>query len=132
MEQPASELVDLTRRERQIMEAVFAHGGEATANQVLARLPDPPSNTSVRTILRILEQKGHLTHRRRGKENVNRPPRPPGRAARSALRRILETFFGGSLERAVVVYLSDPKAALSAEELERLRGAIERARRKGT
>src|SRR5687768_2376512 len=121
MSKALDEPLRLTRRERQLMEAIYARGGEATANQVMASLHDPPSNTAVRTILRILEEKGHVTHRRRGKEYVYRPTRPQGRVARSALRRMLETFFGGSLERAVAVYLSDPKAELSAEELKRLR-----------
>src|SRR5688572_24754343 len=110
----------LSRRERQIMEVVYARGGEATASDVLAALPDPPTRTAVRTLLRILEGKGHLTHRKAGREFVYRPTRPRGQVARSALRRLLDTFFGGSLEQAVATYMADPKAKLSDAELHRL------------
>lgn len=120
----------LSRRERQVMEAVYARG-EATASDVLAALPDPPTRTAVRTFLRILEDKGHLTHRKAGREFVYRPTRPRGQVARSALRRLLDTFFGGSLERAVAAYVSDPKARLSDEELRRLTSLIDDARRRG-
>ena len=125
-----SDPLQLSRRERQIMEAVYARG-EATANQVLDGIPDPPTNTAVRTLLRILERKGHLTHRRAGKEFVYRPTRPAARAAKSALRRVLGTFFGGSIEKALAAHLADPGAALSADELQRLQDLIEQAKAKG-
>ena len=122
--------LQLSRRERQIMEAVYA-AGELTAAQVVAALPDPPTLTTIRTFLGILERKGHLTHAKRGREFVYQPTRPPGQVARSALRRVLATFFAGSLERAVSAYLSDPRGALSDEELARLRDSVARARAKG-
>ena len=119
----------LSRRERQIMDIVYARE-EASAKGVLAGMPDPPTRTAVRTMLRILEDKGHLTHRREGREFVYRPTRPKARAARSALRRVLDTFFGGSLEDAVAAHLSDPNSDLSPDELKRLAALVRDARRK--
>src|SRR3954451_5137504 len=86
----------LSRRERQILDIVYARG-EATAAQVVADLPDPPTKTAVRTLMRILEAKGHLTHRREGLAYVYRPSQARAQAGQSALRRVLRTFFGGSL-----------------------------------
>ena len=118
----------LSRRERQIMDAIYARG-EATAADVLGGLPDPPSKTAVRTLLRILEEKGHLTHRSEGLTYVYRPSKPRGRAGRSALNRVLRTFFDGSLEKAVAAHLGDSATELSPEELSRLADVIEQARR---
>ena len=120
--------LELSRRERQIMDAVYARG-EASANDVLAAIADPPGRTAVRTFLRILEDKGHLVHRKEGREFVYKPTRPRGKVARTALRRLLDTFFGGSLEQAVAAYLADPTAELSADELMRLQALIEHARK---
>jgi predicted transcriptional regulator len=120
----------LSRRERQIMDVVYARG-EATAVDVLGGLPDPPTKTAVRTLLRILEEKGHLTHRQEGLTYVYRASRPRGRAGRSALRRVLETFFDGSLEKAVAAHLGDAATELSNEELNRLADLIDQARNKG-
>ena len=120
----------LTKRERQIMEALYRRG-EATAADLHADLPDRPSRTAVRTFLRILEEKGHLTHRKEGREFVYKPTRARSTVARSAFRKLLSTFFAGSLERAVAAYIADPGAELSPEDLDRLRDLIEQARRKG-
>src|SRR5215203_3762441 len=79
------EFETLSRRERQIMDIVYARG-EASAQDVLGDLPDPPSKTAVRTLLRILEEKGHLTHRQHGLTYIYRPSRPRSRAGRSALQ----------------------------------------------
>ncbi len=113
----------LSRRERQIMDVVYALGG-ATVTEVWQALSDPPSRTSVRTLLRILEEKGHLRHRKQGREFVYRPVRARSKVGRSALRRVLETFFDGSLERAVAAHLSDPSTQLSDEEAERLAALV--------
>jgi predicted transcriptional regulator len=88
---------------------------------------------ALRTLLRILEQKGHLTHRQEGRELVYRPTQPRGRAGRSALSRVLDVFFNGSLEKAVAAHLSDSKRANKPdiEELQRLSHLIEQARKKG-
>jgi predicted transcriptional regulator len=120
----------LSRRERQIMDVVYARG-EASASDVHAALPDPPSRTAVRTLLRILEEKGHLRHRQEGLAYVYRPSRPRGPAGRSALRRVLDTFFDGSLEKAVAAHLGDAATDLSPEELARLADLINEARKRG-
>jgi predicted transcriptional regulator len=119
----------LSRRERQIMDVVYALGS-ATALDVVQRLPQPPSKTAVRTLLGILETKGHLVHEERGNAYVYRPTRPRDAAGRSALRRVLVTFFDGSLERAVAAHLADAQR-LSDEELKRLAGLIRNARKQG-
>jgi predicted transcriptional regulator len=119
----------LSRRERQIMDAVYA-GGEATATDVVARLPDAPTRTAVRTFLRILEEKGHLRHVKRGREFVYLPVRPRRTAGRSAFQRVLHTFFEGSLEQAVAAHLADPGAEVSPGELKKLSAIITEARRK--
>lgn len=122
--------LSLSRRERQIMEVIYTRR-ECSANDVLADLPDPPTHTAVRTLLRILEDKGHLTHRKQGRQFIYRPVKPRQQAARSAMRRLLATFFGGSIEQAVAAYMSDPGVELSPEEVDRLRQLIEQPSKKG-
>ena len=124
-----NEEAHLSRRERQIMDVVYA-SSEATVTEVVRAMADPPSRTSVRTLMRILEEKGHLTHKKRGREFIYRPVRPRQRAGQSAMRRVVKTFFGGSLEEAVAAHMADPNADLPREELERLAQLIRRARRK--
>lgn len=120
----------LSRRERQIMDVIYALGG-ATAVEVVERMDDPPSKTAVRTLLRILEDKGHLRHVEEGRQYVYRPCRPRLHAGRSALQRVLQTFFDGSLEKAVAAHLADTGAQVTAEEYERLTALIQQARDKG-
>jgi predicted transcriptional regulator len=122
----------LSKRERQIMDVIYAHG-KATISRVLAEIPDPPMRGALRTLLRIMEDKGHLTRRQDGREFVYRPTQPRGRAARSALGRVLDVFYNGSLEKAIAAHLSDPSRARkpSADELQRLSELIEQAKRKG-
>ena len=120
----------LSRRERQILDAVFSFG-EASANQVLNAISDPPSRTAVRTHLRILVDKGHLKQRLVGREMVYKPTKPRKRAGQSALRRVVDTFFDGSLESAVAAHLTDADSDLSDEELKRLAALIRAARKKG-
>ena len=119
----------LSRRERQIMDAVFEHG-EASANQVLDSITDPPSRTAVRTFLRILVDKGHLTQRLVGREMFYKPTRPRTQAGRSAFQRVLQTFFDGSIEKAFAAHLADGNVDLSEDELKRLAGLIREARKK--
>jgi predicted transcriptional regulator len=120
----------LSKRERQIMDVIYARG-EATVSEVEAGIPDPPMRGALRTLLRILETKGHLTRRKRGREFVYRPTQPRGQAGRSALGRVLDVFFGGSLGDAVAAHLSDPRRAarMTPEELRRLSDLIERAKK---
>lgn len=126
---PSSE-IQLSRRERQIMDVIYATG-ETSVSQVIDGLPDPPSDTAVRTLLRILEGKGHLKHHKQGMKNIYRPCKPRGRAGRSALQRVLNTFYEDSVERAVAAYLADPKTKVTPEELDRLASLIAQARTTG-
>jgi len=122
--------IRLSGREREIMDIVYARG-QASASDVLADMADPPSRVSVRTFLRILEDKGHLRHHTRGREFVYLPTRPKEKAARFALDQVLNTFFDGSLEQAVAVHLAKPGANISDDELKRLAALIRQARGKG-
>lgn len=120
----------LSRRERQIMDVIYSRGS-ASATHVLAEMPDPPSRTAVRTMLRILEQKGHLKHHKQGREFIYQPTRPRQRAGQSAMKRVLRTFFDGSLEKAVAAHLADDGATLTEDELKRVAELIRQARKKG-
>lgn len=119
----------LSRRERQIMDAIYCKS-QATASDVLAAISDPPTRTAVRTLLGILEAKGHLTHFKRGREFVYQPTHSRDSAGKSAFARAIRTFFDGSLEKAVAAYLGDPSAEVPPEELRRLSSLIAQARRK--
>ena len=121
----------LSRRERQIMEIVF-RTGEATAADVQAALPDPPSYSAVRALLRILEDKGHLRHREEGVRYVYLPVQARQSAAKSALRQVVETFFGGSIEKAVSTLLTNGEANLTDDEVARLTRLIENSRQQKT
>jgi predicted transcriptional regulator len=92
-------------------------------------LPDAPGKTAVRTFLRILEEKGHLVHEEDGRTYVYRPSRPRERAGAGAFRRVLDVFFGGSLEEAVAAHLGESAADLDDAQLKRLAGLIREARR---
>ena len=117
----------LSRREREIME-ILHRLGRAGVGEVLEALQDPPSYSSVRSILRILEGKGHVTHIEEGKRFLFSPTEASHSAAKFALRSVLKTFFGGSLEAAVNTFLTDRESDLSAEELARLAAMIAQAR----
>lgn len=120
----------LSRRERQIMDTVFALG-EATVNQVVAAIPDPPTPMAVRRMMHILEEKGCLKRRQEGREVVYAPRETKTKAGRSAFQRVLETFFGGSLEEALAAHLNSSRDSLSEEERSRLIALIENARKEG-
>lgn len=121
--------IDLGRRERQIVEVVFRLG-RATVADVLAELPDPPSYSSVRAMLRILETKGHLKHEQDGPRYVYLPAMPQEKARRSVLRHMVNTFFGGSAVQAAAALLESEDATMSDGDLQRLRRLIARARTK--
>jgi predicted transcriptional regulator len=118
----------LSRRESQIMDAIYELG-EATAAQVQSHIPDPPSNSAIRAHLRILEDKGFLTHRAEGGRYVYTPVVAPEHARRSLLDHLVRTFFGGSAPRAVAALLDT--ADLDDKDLDELSELIERARREG-
>ncbi|MFQ5705795.1 MAG: BlaI/MecI/CopY family transcriptional regulator [Gemmatimonadales bacterium] len=119
-----------SRRERQIMDAIYAEG-PATVQEVVDRLPDPPGYSAVRAMLRLLEEKGHLVHRQEGRRYVYEPTVPRERARESAMKQMLTTFFDGSTEQAVAALLDLSASRLSDEELDRLAAAIEQARKEG-
>lgn len=118
--------VELSRRERQIMDVVYARG-QATAAAVTENLPDPPSYSAVRAMLRILEDKGHLSHRKVGPRYVYLPTRSREKAGRSAIRRVVETFFEGSAAAVMVNLLETGE--LDEGEIRQLRELL--ARRSG-
>jgi BlaI family penicillinase repressor len=120
---------ELSRRERQIMDVVYSRG-DVTVSDVLEGLPDPPSYSAVRAMLRKLEEKGHLTHDVHGPRYVYRPTLPREKAQESALERVLDTFFEGSPGRAVQAILDSSAAELSDRELDDLAKLIEQARRR--
>ena len=116
----------LSRRERQIMDVLYARGS-ATAAEVQEALPDPPSYSAVRALLRILEAKGHIRHSQEGPRYVYVPQVPRDRARRSALKRLVSTFFEGSAAQAAAALIGTER--LSKAELARLSSIIEKARR---
>lgn len=119
----------LSRRERQIMDVLFRRG-EATAAEVQKNMPDPPSYSAVRAHLRILEEKGHVQHAQDGPRYVYKPTVAKEKAKRSALHHMVETFFGGSAEKAMTALLDEGGDKMSDEELDRLARLIEQAREK--
>ncbi len=121
---------ELSRRERQIMDAVFELG-EATVNQVVEAIPDAPTAMAVRRMMHILEEKGHLKRRENGREVIYAPRESKEKAGRGAFQKVIETFFGGSLEQALAAHLHSRKDAVSEEERQRLISLIEQATKEG-
>ncbi len=117
----------LSRRERQILDVIY-HLGRATASEVLERLPDAPTYTTVRGLLRALEAKGQVRHEDDGGRYVYIPTLAKQRAAKSALRHIVQTFFDGSPSSAIAALLGNERS-LSEEEIERLAELVEKARK---
>jgi predicted transcriptional regulator len=122
--------VSLSRRERQIMDVLYCRG-QATAAEVLEDLPDPPSYSAVRAMLRVLEEKGHLRHDQQGPRYVFLPTVPRDQARRSALKQLVQTFFEGSTEQTVAALLDLSASRLSDTELDRLSHLINQARKEG-
>ena len=116
----------LSRREREIMDIVYRLG-EASAEQIRAEMPDPPGNASVRVLLRILREKGHLAHRRDKQRYVYYPVVPVQEARQSAMRGLINTFFGGSARTAVAAMLSMTHEELSEEDFDALTNTVEEA-----
>ena len=120
----------LSRREREIMDVVYRRG-EATASDVREDLPNPPSYSAVRALLRILEEKGHLKHDADGARYVYRPTVPRGKAGSQELTSLVETFFGGSAGMAAAALLDDAARRMSESELRQLETLIAKARKEG-
>ena len=119
----------LSRRERQILDILYAKSS-ATAAEVREAMPDPPSYSAVRALLRILETKGHVRHVQDGPRYVYVPVVARDSAKRSALAHLVRTFFDGSTEEAVAALLDGESTRLSNAELDRLSGVIARAKQK--
>jgi BlaI family transcriptional regulator, penicillinase repressor len=120
----------LSRRERQIMDIIYRRE-RASAAEVAAELPDAPGYSSVRTLLAILERKGHLVHESEGSRYIYRPTQPRRRAGRAALKRVLQTFYDGSVEQAMTALLDVSDSGLSPQERRRLAKLIAQAREEG-
>jgi len=125
-----TEQKSLSRRERQIMDIIYEMK-EATAAQVLERLPDPPSYSAVRALLRVLEEKGHLAHKQDGPRYIFIPTIPRDEARKSALQHVVETFFDGSTEKVVAALLGLQDKKMSDHDYQRLSQLIEKARQEG-
>ncbi|HWZ58402.1 MAG TPA: BlaI/MecI/CopY family transcriptional regulator [Gemmatimonadaceae bacterium] len=120
----------LSRRERQIMDVLFRHG-EGTVADVVAEMPDPPSYSAVRAMLRTLEDKGHVRHHEDGPRYVYRPTVARETARRSAIAHVVATFFDGSTEQAVAALLDGSERALTRDERARLTALIRQASEEG-
>ncbi len=120
-------LEKLTRREREIMDAIFALGDSASVEDVRARLSDPPSYSAVRAMLAKLEAKGFIKHREEGLRYVYYPTKSRAVAQRNAITKLAHTFFGGSMRRAVTALLKHEN--WTDEDLEALRAEIEQVRK---
>ncbi len=120
----------LSRRERQIMNVIYA-AGSADVQHVVDALADPPSYTSVRTTLRLLEGKGHLKHHQEGQRYIYKPTVPREKARSAALHQVVSTFFENSAEQTVAALLDLGARDLSEEQLDRLAKMIEQARKEG-
>lgn len=125
MDQPG-----LSRRERQIMDALYKLG-EATVGEVMDLMPDPPSYSAVRATLRVLEEKGHVNHKQDGPRYLYLPTVPRDKAQSTALRHMVGTFFGGSVEQAVMALLSLPETKVSDSDLSKLADKVREAEKEG-
>ena len=123
-------LPELSKRERQIMDVLYQQE-EATVGEVLERIPDPPSYSAVRATLRVLEEKGVVTHKQDGPRYVYVPTVPQDTAKNAALNHLLGTFFNGSVEAAVMALVRMDEVKLSANELDRLAAKIREAEQEG-
>ena len=118
----------LSRRERQIMDILYARG-RASATEILESLPDDPSNSTVRTILRVLERKGLVRHVEEGLRYLFLPVVPRSTARKSALQRVMRTFFDGSAKEAVAAFLDPGAFSLSKDDLDELSRMLDKARK---
>jgi BlaI family transcriptional regulator, penicillinase repressor len=128
MVRPPSPAPGLSKRERQIMDILYRRG-RATAGEVMIDLPGTPSYSTVRTQLRVLEQKGHVRHEEAGVRYVYTPAVARRAARRSALKHLVNTFFDGSAEKVVAALLGGEGAQLSEEQLQRVAELVEKARK---
>ena len=119
-----------SRRERQIMDILYAHDG-ATTMEVWREIPNPPTDMAVRRLLHILEEKGHLRRRKRGREFVYVPKRSKRQVGRAALQHVINTFFEGALDEALAAHLAKKQSDVTPEQLQRIHELIAQARNEG-
>lgn len=122
-----TDMSELSRRERQILEILFEQE-EATVLEIQDRLPNAPTDMAIRRLLAILEDKGHVRRRKQGRGHVYRPRVTKQRAAKNALRGVLDTFFGGDVDQALAMHLADRKADISEEQFDQMLRLIHEAR----
>lgn len=120
----------LSRRESEMMDIIYAME-RATAAEVRDRMVDPPSYSAVRATLRILEEKGHVSHEQDGPRYIYRPTVPREAARKSAVRHLIDTFFDGSAHHAVAALIDMEDGNLTQDELDRLSAMIARAKKEG-
>lgn len=120
----------LSRREREVLEIVFAMG-EGTLGEIAEQMKSPPTRPAMRSIIKILEEKGHIEQTgKRGREHVFRPRRVVKKEGRSAWRKLLATFFGGSISDGFAAYLNDPNVQLDPAELDEIEALVRDAKQK--
>ncbi len=122
--------LDVSRRERQILDVLY-RTGRATVGEIQQSIPNPPSYSAVRTLLRILEEKRHVRHEQEGTRYVYLPRIERDRAKRPAMRHLMDTFFEGSATQAIAALIDEDANTLSSEDWQRLADMIERARKEG-
>ena len=123
-------LMGLSRRERQIMEIIYQRG-KASAADIREAMPDAPTYSAVRALLRVLEEKGHVAHENEGLKYVYGPVVKRDKAKRSAVKHLVDTFFRDSPEQVVAALLDVSAKRLTQEELDRMAAMIEKARKEG-
>jgi predicted transcriptional regulator len=121
---------NLSRRERQIMDIIYEMD-KASVAQVLERIPNPPSYSSIRALLRVLEEKGHLTHKQEGPRYVYSPTLPREEARQNALKHVMKTFFDNSTEDIVAALLDISEEDLSEEDYKRITDLVKKALKEG-
>ena len=121
---------NLSRRERQIMDIIY-ETNEATVAQVLELIPDPPSYSTIRALLRVMEEKGHVVHKQVGPRYIYSPTLSREKARQNALRHVMKTFFDNSTEAVVATLLDIAENELSEQEYKRLTGLIKKAQKEG-
>ena len=125
-----SEHHSFSRRERQIMDVIYSHG-RATASEVMEAIPDPPGYSTVRTLLGVLEKKGHLTHERQGYHYVYFPTAPVEKVSSSMLEHVMKTFFDGSAQRVVSALLDISESDLTKSDYDDILELVEQAKKEG-
>ena len=125
-----AKIQDFSRRERQIMDVIYRLG-ETTAAEVMRQIPEPPGYSTVRTLLGVLERKGHLQHQRRGHHYVYSPTTPVEKASNSMLEHVMETFFDGSASRIVSAVLDISDTQMSTREYDEILAIVKTAKKEG-